>query len=45
MKTIQIHEHGGTDVLKWDDIKFKPVDENQDGGAAAGSVGVGQMGS
>ena len=32
-------------ILKWDDIKFKSVDENQDGGAAAGSVGVGQMGS
>ena len=30
-------------ILKWDDIKFTPVDQNKDGGAAG--VGVGQMGT
>ena len=29
MKAIQIHEHGGTDVLKWDDIPEPELSVNQ----------------
>ena len=32
-------------ILKWDDIKFTPVDESKDGKLAGGVNGVGQLGT